>query len=109
MKNILQSGVGLENYLLMEKIDAPVLQTYMIRKGKISYTPSIVELGVFSLLISNSATGEIILNEVDGLLPRTKQSDCDEGGVNAGFAVIDHLLLVDCEVKDLKPSVGEII
>ena len=72
MKNILESGVGLENYLLMEKIDAPVLQTYMIRKGKLSYTSSITELGVFSLLISNSATGEIILNEVDGLLPRTK-------------------------------------
>ncbi len=89
----------------MEKIDTPILQTYMVRKGKISYTPSITELGVFSFLISNSQTGEILLNVVDGLLPRTKQADCDEGGVNAGFAVIDHLLLVDCEVKDLKPTV----
>jgi glutathione synthase len=93
----------------MEKIDAPILKTYMIRKGKISFTPSITELGIFSLVISNSATGEIMLNEVDGLLPRTKQADCDEGGVNAGFAVIDHLILVDCEVKDLKPSIKEII
>ena len=92
----------------MEKIDAPVLRTYMIRKGKISYTPSITELGIFSFLISNAQTGEIILNEVDGLLPRTKQADCDEGGVNAGFAVIDHLLLTDCEVKDLQPSVPEL-
>jgi hypothetical protein len=56
----------------MEKIDAPVLKTYMIRKGKISYTPSITELGIFSFLISNARTGEIIINEVDGLLPRTK-------------------------------------
>jgi len=85
----------------MEKIDAPVLQTYMIRKGKLTYTPSITELGIFSFLISNSQTGEIILNQVDGLLPRTKQADCNEGGVNAGFAVIDHILLTDCEVKDL--------
>jgi hypothetical protein len=82
----------------MEKIDAPVLKTYMIRRGKISYTPSITELGIFSFLISNAQTGEVLFNEVDGLLPRTKQADCDEGGVNAGFAVIDHLILTDCEV-----------
>jgi glutathione synthase len=81
----------------------------MIRKGKISYTPSITELGIFSLLLANAKTGEIILNQVDGLLPRTKQADCDEGGVTAGFAVIDHLLLTDCEVQDLKPSVSNIL
>lgn len=85
----------------MEKIDAPVLQTYMVRKGKLTYTPSITELGIFSFLISNSQTGQVYLNQVDGLLPRTKQADCDEGGVSVGFAVIDHILLTDCEVNDL--------
>jgi Eukaryotic glutathione synthase, ATP binding domain len=108
MREILQKKENIERFLLMEKIDAPVLQTYMIRKGKISYTPSITELGIFSFLISNAITGEIILNEVDGLLPRTKQADCEEGGVNAGFAVIDHLMLIDDEVKDLKPLVQEL-
>lgn len=69
---------------------------------------SITELGIFSLVISNSRTGEVILNDVDGLLPRTKQADCNEGGVNAGFAVIDHLILVDTKVAaDLQPTVRD--
>ena len=108
MREILIKKENIKSFLLMTKIDAPVLQTYMIRKGKLTYTPSITELGIFSFFISNSITGEIILNEVDGLLPRTKQADCNEGGVNAGFAVIDHLLLTDCEVKDLKPSLPDL-
>lgn len=82
----------------------------MLRKGQLKYENSITELGIFSLVISNSQTGEIFLNEVDGLLPRTKQADCDEGGVNAGFAVIDHLLLVDAEsYKNIKSSVEDVL
>lgn len=66
---------------------------------------SITEIGIFSFVIANSETGEVMLNKVDGLLPRTKQADCNEGGINAGFAVMDHLIIVDGTVADLKPSV----
>jgi len=62
MRDILIKKDNIQSYLLMEKIDAPILQTYMIRKGKISYTPSITELGIFSFLISDALSGEIILN-----------------------------------------------
>ncbi len=79
-------------------IFTPILKTYMLRRGELKYIDSVTELGVFSLVIANSQTGKIHLNVVDGLLPRTKQADCDEGGVSAGFAVIDHILLVDSSI-----------
>lgn len=109
LKQILIKNEDLDQYLLMEMIDAPVLKTYMLRKGELKYVNSITELGVFSLVIANSKTGEIMFNEVDGLLPRTKQADCNEGGVNAGFAVIDTMVLVDSTAADLKPSLEECI
>ena len=89
----------------MDMIDAPLLKTLMLRRGELKMVNSITEIGIFSFVIANSETGEIVLNNVDGLLPRTKQADCNEGGINAGFAVMDHLIIVDGKVTDLKPSV----
>ena len=89
----------------MDMINAPVMQTLMLRRGELKLVKSITEIGVFSFVIANSATGEVVLNKVDGLLPRTKQADCNEGGINAGYAVMDHLIIVDGTVADLKPSV----
>lgn len=110
MKQILIKDEGLDQFLLMEIIDAPILKTYMLRKGNLAYVDSITELGVFSMVIANSKTGEIIFNEVDGLLPRTKQADCNEGGVNAGFAVIDTMLPIDdISVSELEPSLSEVL
>lgn len=105
MKEILQKGEGLDQFLLMDMINAPVMQTLMLRRGELKLVKSITEIGVFSFVIANSATGEVVLNKVDGLLPRTKQADCNEGGINAGYAVMDHLIIVDGTVADLKPSV----
>lgn len=93
----------------MRFIKSPILKTYMLRMGQLTYTDSITELGVFSLVLANSKTGEILLNEVDGLLPRTKQANCNEGGVNAGFAVVDHILPVDLSVSELKPTVDNFL
>ena len=66
----------------MDMITAPVLKTLMLRKNELKFINSITEIGIFSLFIGDSKTGQIYFNEVDGLLPRTKQADCDEGGVN---------------------------
>jgi hypothetical protein len=110
LQQMLQKGEGIEGYLLMDMIDAPVLQTLMLRKGELKFVKSITEIGVFSLFIGNSQTGEIMLNHVDGLLPRTKQADCNEGGINAGFAVMDTLLVVDQDASELKSTVsGEFV
>jgi len=86
----------------MDMIKAPVLKTLMLRKNELKFINSITEIGVFSLFIGDSRTGQIYLNEVDGLLPRTKQA----GGVNAGFAVVDNLLIVDADPSELKPTVS---
>jgi len=109
IKDTLVNNKQVEQYLLMRWIKAPILKTYMLRMGKLTYTDSITEIGVFSLVLANSKTGEILLNEVDGLLPRTKQADCNEGGVNAGFAVVDHILPVDLKMNQLKPSVSNFL
>lgn len=105
LRTILQSGKPKESYFLMEIINAPVLKTLMIRKGELKFEDSINELGFFSLVIANSHTGEIYLNRVDGLLPRTKTANSNEGGVNAGFAVVDHPVIVsEKDPKNLKPT-----
>ena len=98
-----------EPYLLMKLIKTPILKTLMLRKGKLTYTSSKTELGIFSLVIANSLTGEIYLNHVDGLLPRTKQADSNEGGVNAGFAVVDHPIVVDpVHASELQSTIEDI-
>ncbi len=95
MKNVLVSNNNIEQYLLMKMIDSPVLKTLMLRRGKLEYVETMTELGVFSMVICDQQSGELLTNVVDGLLPRTKQAISNEGGVNAGFAVVDTLILVD--------------
>jgi len=85
----------LDAYLLMEKINAPEVNTHMLKNGKIVYASAITEIGIYSFIVTNSQTGQILANEANGCLTRTKGADCDEGGVAAGFAVIDHLYPVD--------------
>jgi|688.fasta_scaffold409270_1 hypothetical protein len=55
------------------------------------------EIGIFSTVISNSQTGQILENRVNGFLARTKDAGSNEGGVAAGFAVIDSVYPVDIE------------
>jgi len=38
---------------------------------------------------------KVVINEQSGYLMRTKVSSSDEGGVAAGFAVLDSLYLTD--------------
>ncbi len=104
--NLSQEELG--TYLLMEKINAPEVKTHMLKNGKILYCSGITEIGIYSFVVANSATGQILENEVNGCLARTKVSNCNEGGVSAGFAVIDHLYPVDMpDVSKLKPLVQD--
>ena len=109
LRGILVGGKPAESYFLMEIINTPILKTLMLRKGKLNYQSSINELGVFSLVIANAQSGEIYLNQVDGLLPRTKEAQSNEGGVNAGFAVVDHPIIVsEKHARQLQPTVHDI-
>jgi len=79
----------------MNKIKAPEIDTHMLKNGKILYAKAITEIGIYSFILTNSRTGQILENEANGCLTRTKGADCNEGGVAAGYAVIDHLYPVD--------------
>lgn len=96
----------LDTYLLMEKINAPEVKTHMLKNGEILYCSAITEIGIYSFIVTNSKTGQILENEANGCLARTKAADCNEGGVVAGFAVIDHLYPVDMpDISKLSPLV----
>ncbi|KAI7904154.1 glutathione synthase [Cokeromyces recurvatus] len=80
------------SYILMDLIKSPPLQNVMIREGKTIVGDVVSELGIFGTFLADDE--KEILNEVGGHLLRTKATTTREGGVAAGFAVIDSPLLV---------------
>lgn len=74
-------------YILMDRIRPPPSESYMVRNGEVSKVPVVSELGVYGTWVSEGE--KVHLNDYGGLLLRTKASSSDEGGVAAGFAVLD--------------------
>jgi glutathione synthase len=71
----------------MERINPPMIKAWMLRDGNIIEIDSLSELGLYSCLFLEK--DQITFNESFGTLMRTKGSHSNEGGVNAGYAVID--------------------
>ena len=74
-----------------------MIPALMLRNGEVSKHESLSEFGFFSCLITKNASDlskESISNEILGTLMRTKASHHNEGGVNAGFSVIDTPFVV---------------
>jgi glutathione synthase len=84
----------IKQYLIMERIYPPEVPAYMVKQGKlIESLSTLQELGIYSSMFINSKeTGEnnLIEHETFGKLLRTKSSDSDEGGVVAGYSVVDQ-------------------
>ncbi|KAJ0854146.1 putative glutathione synthase [Helianthus annuus] len=78
-------------YILMQRIFPAVFPTLLVREGICYKEHAISELGIFSAYLRNKET--VISNEQCGYLMRTKVSSSNEGGVAAGFAVLDSLYL----------------
>ncbi|TPX34917.1 glutathione synthase [Synchytrium microbalum] len=79
-------------YILMDLIKAPVRKSIMVRLGKVIPGDVVSEVGIYGIWISE---GDIVhMNETGGHLLRTKASNSNEGGVAAGFAVLDSPLLI---------------
>lgn len=92
----------IRKYLIMEKINPPRVHAYMLRKGKlIGPVDTLQELGIYSSLFINVSKDAELVNEHNtfGKLIRTKGTDSDEGGVVAGFSVVDQPFLT----KDIGP------
>ncbi|KAF9437582.1 hypothetical protein BGZ76_000179 [Entomortierella beljakovae] len=79
-------------YILMDIIRPPTTKNVMLRNGELQKADVVSELGVYGIYLHDGH--KVIRNDNGGHLLRTKSVDSNEGGVAAGFAVIDSLLLV---------------
>ncbi|KAI9300522.1 glutathione synthase [Cunninghamella echinulata] len=79
-------------YILMDLIRTPPLDNLMLREGAIIHGQVISELGIYGVYLNDGK--QEVINEIGGHLLRTKGNETKEGGVAAGFAVIDSPLLV---------------
>ena len=104
-------------YILMERIFPKEESAVLVRNGKAeTIEKTVSELGVYSVFLGNGSENEgdkkgkkgkedfvvvssddcssVIMNEAAGYLLRTKPSESDEGGVAAGYAVLDAVVLI---------------
>ncbi|XP_026419164.1 glutathione synthetase, chloroplastic-like isoform X2 [Papaver somniferum] len=86
-----ENSEELSAYILMQRIFPTSSQTFLIRDGICHQDQAISELGIYGAYLRSK--GKVILNEQSGYLMRTKVSSSDEGGVAAGFAVLDSVYL----------------
>ncbi|KAK3838173.1 MAG: glutathione synthase [Linnemannia gamsii] len=79
-------------YILMDIIRPPITKNVLLRKGQLQRADVVSELGVYGIYLHDGH--KVIRNDNGGHLLRTKGVESNEGGVAAGFAVIDSVLLV---------------
>jgi glutathione synthase len=83
-------------WVAMELIRPPRhVGAYLVRSGagRVSTSAAASELGVYGWALFGE--GREMKEELAGWLVRTKAEGVDEGGVAAGFSVLDSVLLVD--------------
>jgi len=68
-------------------------RSMLLRNGDILEADTLSELGIYGTFIRRG--NRVLLNEEAGHLIRTKAATSDEGGVAAGFAVLDSPYLTD--------------
>ena len=87
-----RGGVGdLSAFILMQRIFPPVNRTLCLRRGEMVELETLSELGVYGGYVRVGDT--VTRNAHGGHLLRTKAATSDEGGVAAGFAVLDSVSL----------------
>ncbi|KAJ1552758.1 hypothetical protein HK405_010136, partial [Cladochytrium tenue] len=74
-------------YILMDLIRPPPARNLLVRSGAVVEADVISELGIYGVWLSEGSV--VHLNEAGGHLLRTKTASSHEGGVAAGFAVLD--------------------
>lgn len=79
-------------YILMQRIFPNISHSILMREGIPHKEQTISELGIYGSYLRNKT--EVLINQQAGHLMRTKVSSSNEGGVAAGFAVLDSVYLV---------------
>ncbi|WVZ90457.1 hypothetical protein U9M48_036758 [Paspalum notatum var. saurae] len=92
-----EGGDALAAYILMQRIFPKASSAYLVRGGICHEGLVISELGIYGAYLRNK--DKVVINDQCGYLMRTKVSSSDEGGVAAGFAVLDSLYLTDKLVR----------
>ncbi|KAM0950681.1 putative glutathione synthase [Dioscorea sansibarensis] len=75
----------------MQRIFPKASLAYLVRDGICHQDNAISELGIYGAYLRNK--DNVIMNDQCGYLMRTKVSSSNEGGVAAGFAVLDSIYL----------------
>lgn len=88
-----EQGEALAAYILMQRIFPRASLTQLVQGGVCFEDLTISELGIFGAYLRNK--DNIVINDQCGYLMRTKVSSSNEGGVAAGFAVLDSIVLTD--------------
>lgn len=97
----------IKSYILMERIDAPMVEAVFVKEAKLSVNAALSELGIFSLFIYDTSLNRMEYHSpldrfkchtVFGQVLRSKLSHFNEGGIAAGYAHVDDTLLVPDEV-----------
>lgn len=84
----LKSGQNLSAFILMQRIRPPLQRAMLVRGGLATEEDTVSELGIYGAFVATAASG-VVMNDAVGHLLRTKMASSDEGGVAAGFAVLD--------------------
>ncbi|KAG6478232.1 hypothetical protein ZIOFF_061667 [Zingiber officinale] len=78
-------------YILMQRIFPTASPAFLVREGVWFRENAISELGTYGAYLRSK--DKVIINDQCGYLMRTKVSSSNEGGVAAGYAVLDSIYL----------------
>ena len=93
-KMSMMSRQELENLILMKRIFPEEHECVHVKMGVSSVHPSLSEIGFYSCVLFDTDKKSMLFAKDVGVLVRTKVSDSLEGGVSAGFAVLDSPIVV---------------
>ena len=77
----------LRNSIIMERINPPENDAYIIHNNELKFKKCVSELGIYGAILSDDKT--IHMNKSFGFLLRTKESNVQEGGVVTGYSALD--------------------
>ncbi|CAN8071232.1 unnamed protein product, partial [Agarophyton chilense] len=100
MKNALlrMSAHERSAFVLMDRITPPQFDNVTVRDGVCTCEQVVSELGVYGVHIS--VGDDEVHNDLAGTLLRSKPAAKDDGGVSAGVALLDSVLLFDDDAGD---------
>ena len=80
-------------FILMKMIKCEEKECDTVKAGVVNKMLAVSELGIFGAVVMDGE--KIVMNVYAGYLVRTKSKDSNEGGIAAGYAVIDSARLVN--------------